>query len=184
MREARCPCRPGGPVRVAASCLRPQAGRSRRCVAKVAAHNRESSHVNEVSFATFRPTRRRDLPGGGTPPGKPEAVQWSRASAPAPAAIPLGRQPRSRGRNGNGGICQPNRRPPRALDARRCSEGGSLAQLAKKKLKFFCHRMSGGAYRYVADPIKQGVWCVYEAFWPPCKFFLRTPLALRAQFMV
>ena len=33
---------------------------------------------NEESFATFRPSRRRSLSDGGTPLGKPAAVQWSR----------------------------------------------------------------------------------------------------------
>jgi hypothetical protein len=33
----------------------------------------ESRIMNEVAFATFRPTRRRALSGGGTPPGKPAA---------------------------------------------------------------------------------------------------------------
>ena len=33
---------------------------------------------NEESFAIFRPTHRRALSGGGTPLGKPAAVQWSR----------------------------------------------------------------------------------------------------------
>ena len=57
-------------------------------MAKVAANGGRVESWDEAAFATFMPTRGRALPGGGTTPGKPAAVQWSRASALAPATIP------------------------------------------------------------------------------------------------
>ena len=55
-------------------------GRARRRVVKVG-YRRSRRIWDRITQATFRPTRRRAISGGGTPLGKPAAVRGSRERA-------------------------------------------------------------------------------------------------------